>query len=805
MAVFGSAPNGEMSDMAWTSPEKRTGSSVELHLENIWHEFQRMQQRIDSLGRERSELEQLVSGSHDQEMWNEVDLREMVSSTVMDLERTKQSAVPEDVRVYLEDAEKSSKVPDEVCAGDPGVEEKLREVKHNDSRHHPGSPKGHINFKEHSSCSHERKSHCKPHGGRMSQRNVSALPQGRLLGRRASLSSKSPLLNEGSFGAGRGLASRRSSALRTMSRYKAAQESNPPFEPSSEVLNGTESVLGEHRSIADESRRQEKLKQFKKMQENCGGTVTVESVQSFAAELEEEWLDEDLLIDSFKCIVEKSRAGLDDDNNRSDSDVDFRTLDFPAFLLLLDFKELEERIVDESPEVQQCIYTLQQVLGSEANKILHQELRETMIDKIKPRNVRGLVTTAFDIISVFVILLNTLAVGIQTEDTGNEVFWEVAEILFFSFYLVELVVKARICGVSVFLFKGHEKFWNRLDLLLLLMSGVDLIVSYGLQASDDGNSFSVLKVLRLVRLARLVRVMRFKMFRELKVMVLGLISGLRALIWAIVLLLLLIYVGGIIAVSVSDVSDLEYNTMEKAMFTLFRCFTDGCAAYDGTPLTEHLRKKHGWLFFVGWILTTMLVTVGIFNLIMAVFIDNVTKSQQQRKQKELGETAGCIDTNLKLLITKFLTNPGGKKETLRMATGGSLSSLGYFTELAKARDMATRQKLAQTYFQVLIDDEVTISRDVFMMWLEDTEFTDVLEEAEVDLSAKADLFDILDVDMGGELSADELVTGLMKLRGDVSKGDIVAILLQVRHLTQQVEDLLETLDPVGKGTQDLLI
>ena len=26
-----------------------------------------------------------------------------------------------------------------------------------------------------------------------------------------------------------------------------------------------------------------------------------------------------------------------------------------------------------------------------------------------------------------------------------------------------------------------------------------------------------------------------------------------------------------------------------AMFTTFRCFTDGCSAYDGTPLQERIR------------------------------------------------------------------------------------------------------------------------------------------------------------------------------------------------------------------------
>lgn len=253
-------------------------------------------------------------------------------------------------------------------------------------------------------------------------------------------------------------------------------------------------------------------------------------------------------------------------------------------------------------------------------------------------------------------------------------------------------------------------------------------------------------------------------------------------------------------VSIAEDGDQEFSTLDGAMFTLFRCFTDGCAAYDGTPLTERLRKEHGWMFFVAWILTTMIVTVGIFNLIMAVFIDNVTKSQQQRKQKELGETADMIETDLKLLITKFLTDPGGNHGRL-VFKNSSLSAAAWtklvgLTDVGKARDLATKQKLANTYFQILKDDVVTISRDVFQMWLEDVEFMTTLEDADVDVSARAELFDILDVDMGGELSADELVTGLMKLRGDVSKGDIVAIMLQVRHLTHQLEDMADKLDSV---------
>eukprot|EP00930_Biecheleria_cincta_P020162 TRINITY_DN15223_c0_g1_i2.p1 TRINITY_DN15223_c0_g1~~TRINITY_DN15223_c0_g1_i2.p1 ORF type:complete len:101 (-),score=13.21 TRINITY_DN15223_c0_g1_i2:7-309(-) len=58
----------------------------------------------------------------------------------------------------------------------------------------------------------------------------------------------------------------------------------------------------------------------------------------------------------------------------------------------------------------------------------------------------------------------------------------------------------------------------------------------------------------------------------------------------------------------------EFQSLSAAMFTLFRCFTDGCSAYDGTPLSERLREEFGIAFSVGYVLIMMLVTVGIFNM-----------------------------------------------------------------------------------------------------------------------------------------------------------------------------------------------
>merc|ERR1712187_155117 len=82
------------------------------------------------------------------------------------------------------------------------------------------------------------------------------------------------------------------------------------------------------------------------------------------------------------------------------------------------------------------------------------------------------------------------------------------------------------------------------------------------------------------------------------------------------------------------------------------------------------------------------------------------------------------------------------------------------------------------------NEHTMIPRNVFNHWLNDARMLATLEEAEIETATKLELFDVLDVDMGGELGLDELIGGLMRLRGPISKTDVVAIRLKVRYITK---------------------
>lgn len=123
-------------------------------------------------------------------------------------------------------------------------------------------------------------------------------------------------------------------------------------------------------------------------------------------------------------------------------------------------------------------------------------------------------------------------------------------------------------------------------------------------------------------------------------MIQGVFTGLRVLFWAVVLLIGIVYLLGVVSKTLFS-DNPEFQTVPRAMFTSFRCFTDGCSTYDGAPLQEKLFRDSDFyfIFVLLYILLFLFVTIGIFNLIMAVFIDNVTDGSTKKRQQELGLNA----------------------------------------------------------------------------------------------------------------------------------------------------------------------
>jgi hypothetical protein len=294
-------------------------------------------------------------------------------------------------------------------------------------------------------------------------------------------------------------------------------------------------------------------------------------------------------------------------------------------------------------------------------------------------------------------------------------------------------------------------------------------------------------------------------------MVHGVFLGLRVLFWAIVLLGCFIYCMGVfVRRTIGNVEQGnkyfdDFRSLPWAMFTLFRCFTDGCSAIDGTPLHVHLAKELGLVFVVVYIFVFLFVTVGIFNLIMGIFIDNVFTASRRRSQLSRGENALEMENKLKeTLYDMSMRTPGQTRRkskfehacrSLRSWFQRLSFSKGHSQTVSRLRATSVDAKMSR------LGDDMKISRLVFRMWLNDPHLLDLLDRCEINTSNKAELFDVLDCDQSGELDVREIVSGLMRMRGPPQKSDSVAALLGVRHLVTAVEDLREKLDrAIGTGT-----
>jgi len=376
-----------------------------------------------------------------------------------------------------------------------------------------------------------------------------------------------------------------------------------------------------------------------------------------------------------------------------------------------------------------------------------------------------------------VIVLNTIAMGAAIDNDPEHIMWGILELFFAICYDMEFGYKLRMLGWRGY-FLGPDCRWNGFDFLCLLLSLVDVILIFLVLIVSQWNfslgSASIIKVARLARLIRLVRTLHFEVFAELRAIVLGVFSGLRVLFWAIVLLLVLIYVFGIGMATLAD-SQAEFDTLPDSMFTIFRCFTEGCSAYDGTPLQERLRRTTfydlGGVWMISYILVFMLVNVGIFNLIMAIFLDNVVSQQTLRKQKELSENALRSQVSIQHAVADLI----GQEE-------GAVA----LPDDIKSMELSRQNKVME---KVLGQLNLTVTRDRFSTWLDHQKFTNVLEAAGIDTSIRTQLFDILDADSGGLLNVEELISGLMSMRGHVTKGDIIAMSLKVRYVSQLLETL----------------
>lgn len=279
-------------------------------------------------------------------------------------------------------------------------------------------------------------------------------------------------------------------------------------------------------------------------------------------------------------------------------------------------------------------------------------------------------------------------------------------------------------------------------------------------------------------------------------MVKGLFGGFRTLFWAFVLLFLAVYIIGVFAtftLGKSEDSDSIlsteqlFNSLPRSMLTCFRCFIGDCTTSKGEPIVQLLSNIHGVAFVAGYLFSFLCVNLGLFNLIMALYVEitmAAAKRTEDLDKKRQGRESLRVAHLTKKLLKKFVL-------------AQHATSFNPIRTTTTARDVS---KSMRTTRHVDLNEDMSISKELFLLVVQDPEVQRLMNDLDIPPD-RANLFDVLDADGTGDLHVTELVYGLLKIRGEARKSDIIASLLAVRA----VQDMIRFMEKKVLANQDSIM
>lgn len=385
----------------------------------------------------------------------------------------------------------------------------------------------------------------------------------------------------------------------------------------------------------------------------------------------------------------------------------------------------------------------------------------------------------------FVIIANGVVVGFQADpEYANWHGWLGVESAFAFFLIAEILLRMLVIQGRKTFFCGQESAWNFFDLLLAASGLADVCIQLAGADMPDVFATSLLRFCRLIRLVRIVKVFRLKAMKDLRLMVKGLVAGVKTLVLAFTVLFTVLYViSGFATMTIGSSQktiDLGlqryFLTIPDSMFTCFRCFTGECVNDSGQPIHAMLADAFGPIFVFPYVASFMLVSLGIFNVILAVYVDITMKAAKEND----------------------LTVEQHSRESIRIARIARellkkfAAAFRLFQDMNEEDSAQPKIKLSKSngFMDADVLESIAITKELFLMVIQDRRVQGLMDELELPPD-RANLFEIIDADGSGTLQLSELVHGLLKIRGEISKSDVVAGLLATKAVQEKVEEVLQ--------------
>eukprot|EP00929_Paragymnodinium_shiwhaense_P099463 TRINITY_DN6111_c0_g2_i1.p1 TRINITY_DN6111_c0_g2~~TRINITY_DN6111_c0_g2_i1.p1 ORF type:complete len:655 (-),score=105.85 TRINITY_DN6111_c0_g2_i1:201-2165(-) len=399
---------------------------------------------------------------------------------------------------------------------------------------------------------------------------------------------------------------------------------------------------------------------------------------------------------------------------------------------------------------------------------------KSLMDQLREMNRQQLEMLLDSVIGILIVC-NAVFIGVSLDATPEQGRIIFAIDLFFSVaFISELLIKLCVNGFNG-QFRGENRLMNIFDASLIAIDllQLSLQVLYPDATNNMANmpSASLFRVVRLCKLVRILRLLRHPVLQTLLMMMHGMIGGLPTLGWALLLFMFSVYIVALLCREFlgrqeEDHTHSYFSDVPRAMITTFRCSFGDCTDLAGTPIFEHVDKKHGIGFSVFYCLFAFTMSIGMFNVISAIFVQSTLAAATGMKAKQ--KKARLQDdvlwaTRVNAIVRKIASTVLDLDETERLSE---------HTDMIYDLDVS-----CDTMDRIGMDPVVRAA----------------LEELDVDAEDHECLSEILDVDQNGSVVVIELLQAIRRLRGNPRRSDIVSVDLLCRSIQSTLKEMQQSL------------
>jgi len=339
--------------------------------------------------------------------------------------------------------------------------------------------------------------------------------------------------------------------------------------------------------------------------------------------------------------------------------------------------------------------------------------------------------------------------------------------VFTCVYVIELLL--RLVGLGWEFFAGPDWKWHAFDVVLVLASLVEEAVR-GVVGVGIG-FLRATRVLRMFRMYRLIRKARF--CRHLRLMVCSITQSLGSVAWALLLLLMIMYLftiafmqGAIMHLQASSPSGetsgirdgvvLWYGSVFDSLYTLLASIVGGV---DWTEVMRPL-EKISTVYRLLFSFYIVFVVVGVLNVLTGIFVERAC------------ELSG-LDQDLVI-------------------------------QSQMKRNETFNNEMKRIFEEADSDGSGTLTWEEFKFYLENDRVKAYLSAQQLDAFDARTFFDILNGGNGNEMNIEQFIVGCQRLKGQAKSVDLVALLHETRSMSRKLKMFMRKMErPYGPAPPPL--